>query len=102
MSRVLPPDEEVARLYAGGMKQVEIARKFGVGSRAVGQAIRNARGMGVKSANYQFVQAGHDPVCHVETHGVPTRAHIELDGVYRRRTLQIHECADLLKEWGIL
>lgn len=99
--RRLPPVEEVARLYASGVSQTEIARRYGVTSNAVNKAIMNARGMGVKANHGGLTDAGKQPVAHIETHGDAGKGHIELNGVYRRRSLQLHECADLLREWGI-
>jgi len=100
-ARKLPPDEEVAQLYASGLSQTEIGRRFGVSSNSVSRAVARGNGLGDNAPNPYFFTAGKQSVDHIETHGDQTRAHIEFDDVYRARRLQIHECADLLREWGV-
>lgn len=109
MTRKLPPDDEVAALYAGGMPYKAIAAKFDASLTAVGCAVRRARGFAITpqtqtratTSDVTFVRAGDAPVQHRETQQGNSGQHIELDGVYQRRSLQIHECRDLLREWGV-
>ncbi len=97
----LPPVDELRRMRQRGMKLREIANLFGVSISYVQHKLTDSYDLSSPHQSRDFAQVGHQPVNHREIEGAASGAHIELDGVYRPSRLRIHECADLLREWGV-
>jgi transposase len=103
MNRKLPPDEEVLRLWRSGMTQKQIAEKFGCGQHQVKLAVRRTKGVPTSAkatAGREFLSVREAPIEHRETKERPAGTYQTIDTVYRAQHLDIHECADLLREWG--
>jgi hypothetical protein len=48
----------------------------------------------------EFVAAGSEPVAHRDT-GNQVAGPVLSEGIYAAQYLDIHECSDLLREWGV-
>lgn len=108
MNRKLPPDSEVAALHLSGLTYREIGQRYDVSPTQVQHAMDRWRekpithkSMIKATVSKEFVRAGVQPVEHRDTGEGGQALHIGLDGVYQRRSLQLHECRDLLREWGV-
>lgn len=97
----LPPISELRRLRKQGMKLREIANRFGVSISHVQHQLDYRYTTKSPHESRDFARAGNQPVEHRETKEAASGAHIELDSVYRPVRLGIHECRDLLREWGV-
>ena len=110
MKRKLPADVEVAALHAAGLTYAKIADRYGCAVSAVQAAMDRSKGKAftvhnltrATTADRDFVSAGRQPVLHRDTGDGAGSVTLEMDGVFRRSFLQIHECRDLLREWGVV
>lgn len=108
MKRKLPPDSEVWALNASGMTHAQIAERHGCTisvvraamDRWVDKPVTNAKLIQASTEDTTFVQAGAQPVAHRDT-GNHIAGPALADGIYSAQYLDIHECGDLLREWGI-
>jgi len=96
---VSPRRDSIRDMRRRGMKLREIANTFGISISAVYNALDD-RTRAV-NADRSFTTSGDQPVEHRETEVSASGAHLELDSVYRPIRLGIHECSDLLREWGV-
>ncbi len=101
MTRKLPPDDQVRAMWASGMTQKAIAKRYGVRPSSVHCACERAVGRGNKSALGHGFRAGTDPVEHRDTGegfgGGPAKPS-EWHAV---EFLSCDDCRDLLREWGV-
>ena len=109
MKRKLPPDSEVWALHASGMTYAQIGERFGCAISSVQYAmdrwtdkpITHKKKIAATTKDRSFITAGSQPVVHRDTGDGGNAVTLELDGVFRRSFLQLHECSDLLREWGV-
>lgn len=109
MKRKLPPDGEVWALHASGLTYAQIADRFGTSGSAVSNAMDRWRGKALTAPNAiksttpdgTFIRAGAQPVAHRDTGDGMNAATVSEQTVFKRERLQIHECRDLLREWGV-
>lgn len=107
MKRKLPPDSEVWALHASGLTYKEIASRHSVNVMSVQAAMDRWRDKSetaqkrikASTPDPTFVRAGKQPTAHRDTGDGGAAA--DLREAYKRQPLQIHECADLLREWGV-
>lgn len=108
MIRKLPPDSEVWALHASGLTYVQIAYRYGCGVGQVQKAIdlwndkpiTHSKLIKATTDDTDFVRAGKQPVGHRDT-GNQIAGLALSEGIYAAQYLDIHECSDLLREWGV-
>lgn len=107
MKRKLPPDSEVAALHADGLTYAQIAARYGCAIGQVAKAMDRFRGKPITiqkllkaPTEREFVAAGKDPIERRGT-GDQVAGPALSEGIYAAQYLDLHECGDLLREWGV-